>query len=119
MLNSVVNGFLYATAGILYSLNKPLFWDSIHSQNLALIFLVIGIIVNIIFYVKNSRKSKSLQDLKEANDNYQGEIQLLENQIQQIHRNYSEIFNEHLASLFFKLRLKDTERISMYKFQND
>ena len=30
-----------------------------------------------------------------------------------------EVFNEHLAAIFYKLNLTDSERISFYKFQDD
>ncbi|MEZ7500334.1 hypothetical protein QO200_16490 [Flavobacterium sp. Arc3] len=117
--NSLVNGFLYASAGILFSLNKSIFWKIVDSKIVAIILVILGFIINIFFYFQQSKKSKSILELNNTNEKLQDKIQLLESQIQQINRNYSEIFNEHLASLFFKLGLKDTDRISMYKFQDD
>lgn len=117
--NTLVNGFLYAIVGILYSINHKIFWSQVEPKTLALILLILGFLINIYFYYRQSKKTKSINDLKNANDQCLEKIQLLENQIQQIHRNYSEIFNEHLASLFFKLRLTDSDRISMYKYQDD
>jgi hypothetical protein len=117
--NTLVNGFLYATAGILFSLDKPIFWKIIESKTVSIFLLIIGFLINLYFFWKQSEKSKTILSLNDINKNNQDKIQLLENQIQQIHRDYSLIFNEHLASLFFKLSLNDSDRISMYKYQNE
>lgn len=120
LINIIVNGILYASTGILFSMDKANFWNTnLHSKKIAFGILFIGAIYNIFFYFKQSSKSKSIQDLKNDSDQYQTKIQILENQIQKIHRNYSDIFNEHLAYLFIKLNLKDSERINMYKYDNE
>lgn len=117
--NTITNGFVYALVGIFFGINRKFFNETIHSKYIAILLLIIGFIINIIFYFKQSKKTKSLSDLNLVNQTQAETIQKLENQIQGIHKNYSEVFNEHLAYLFFKLKLSDSDRISMYKYKDD
>jgi hypothetical protein len=116
--NTITNGFVYALVGIFFGINKKFLNDKIESKCIAIILLVLGFFINIIFYFKQSKKTNSLSDLNLVNQTQAETIQKLENQIQRIHKNYSEVFNEHLAYLFFKLELTDSDRISMYKYKD-
>ncbi|MDA8596295.1 hypothetical protein N9L20_07425 [Flavobacteriaceae bacterium] len=113
------NGLGYAIIGVLYEIDKPIFWGIIHSQNLGLILLIIVFVLNIVFGVRIIKKNQSKQDLINEKNTLGLKIQGLENELDEIRRNSMEVFNEHLAAIFFKLKLTDKERISFYKFQND
>ncbi|UJH92720.1 hypothetical protein LZ575_09820 [Antarcticibacterium sp. 1MA-6-2] len=58
--NSIVNGFLYATAGILFSLDKKIFWEKVESQDISLGLLIFGFLINIYFYTNNPRKASQI-----------------------------------------------------------
>jgi energy-coupling factor transporter transmembrane protein EcfT len=115
----VLNGFGYTFIGILFELNKKILWSSIHSQTIGWILLIIVFILNIILGIKLISKKKGKNDLIQKYQKLSEKVQDLENTIDDLHRNNLEIFNEQLASLFYKLNLSENERISFYKYQND
>lgn len=117
--NTITNGFVYALVGIFFGINRTFLDARVDSKTIAIILLFLGFAINLIFYFKQTEKIKSLNHLNITNEAQAETIQNLENRIQEIQKNYTEIFNEHLAYLFIKLELKDSERISMYKFEND
>jgi hypothetical protein len=117
--NVLFNGFSYAAVGLLYSSNKTLIWEFLTFKRLSYLLLLVSVIVNIFFFINQKKKSKSLKSFEEDSNKKALKIQSLENKIQSIHKNYTEIFNEHLASLYFKLKLSNDSRISMYKLEND
>lgn len=115
----LINGLGYAFIGILFELDKTITSYEIHTHNLGWILFVIAIILNAFFGIKLFKKNKSKSDLIKNNRILSEKIQDLENTIDKLHRDNLEIFNEHLASLFYKLDLTENERISFYKYQND
>jgi hypothetical protein len=119
MLSICVNGLGYALIGILYEIDRLIFWKSVHSQTIGLILLIIIFSLNIYLGIKVLKKSKSKEKLENDKRELGVKIQSLENSIDEIQRNSLEIFNEHLAALFYKLDLTECERISFYKFQDD
>ena len=114
-----LNGLGYAIIGILYEIDKKIFWENIESQDLGLIILLIVFGLNIFLGTKIIRKNQSKQELTENIEQLGLKIQQLENDIDKIRRDSMEVFNEHLAAIFYKLNLTDSERISFYKFQDD
>lgn len=115
----VINGLGYTFIGILFELDREIIWNKIHSQTLGWILFAVAIILNIILGIKLFNKKKSANSIIRENTILGEKIQKLENTIEDLHRNNLEIFNEHLASLFYKLKLTENERISFYKYQND
>lgn len=115
----VINGLGYTFIGILFEIDRDVIWDSFHSQTLGWLLFGIAIILNILLGIKLFQKKKSKNFLINENTDLSEKIQTLENTIDELHRNNLEIFNEHLASLFYKLELTENERISFYKHQND
>lgn len=115
----VINGLGYTFIGILFELDKLIFWGKIHSQTLGWILFVVAIISNILLGIKLFNKKKSKNSLIKQNRDLSEKIQNLENSIDELHKNNLEIFNEHLAALFYKLDLTENERISFYKHQNN
>jgi hypothetical protein len=116
--NITTNGLGFAVIGILYELDRDIFWGSVHSQKLGLILLIFVFILNLILGTRLIKKNKSKEDLINENESLGQKIQFLENTIDEIQRNSLEVFNEHLASMFYKLKLSANERISFYKYQD-
>jgi hypothetical protein len=115
----ILNGLGYTLIGILFELNKKIWWDTIHSQTLGWILLIIVFIANLILGIKLISKKKSKNGLIQKNQKLSEKVQDLENTIDELHKSNLEIFNEHLAALFYKLNLSENERISFYKYQNN
>ena len=117
--NVLFNGFAYTLVGIFYTSNRFIIWEFMTLKRTSYFLLVMSVVINVIFFFNQKKKSKSLKSFEEDNNEKAIKIQSLENKIQSIHKNYTEIFNEHLASLYFKLKLSNDSRISMYKLEND
>ena len=115
----ILNGLGYTLIGILFELNKKIWWDTIHSQTLGWILLIIVFIANLILGIKLISKKKSKNGLIQKNQKLSEKVQDLENTIDELHKSNLEIFNEHLAALFYKLNLSENERISFYQYQNN
>jgi len=114
-----LNGLGYAIIGILYEIDKKIFWEKIESQDLGLVILIIVFLLNIYLGIKIISKNQSKQELTNNIEQLGLKIQQLENDIDKIRRDSMEVFNEHLAAIFYKLNLRDNERISFYKFQDE
>lgn len=125
-----INAFIFASVGILFSLNRQIFWDKIHSNSLGWILFVLAIASSIWYIYKQVSNSKTIEkfekdkeielnSLKDEKKELVVKIQKLENQISKINSNSIEIVEIHLAYLFEKMNLKNSERISLYKFIED
>jgi hypothetical protein len=121
-----INVLIFAIVGILFSLNREIFWSKIHSNTLGWILFTIVIASSIWLINKQVYSSKSIDKIeKEKTDeiiSLKGDkkeldikIQNLENQISKINNNSIEIVEIHLAYLFEKMKLGNNERISLYK----
>jgi len=115
----VLNGLGYTLTGIFFEINDDIFWGIVHSTTFGWIFLIIIFILNLYLGTKFFSKKKNINSLISDKRELSEKIQELENTIDELHRNSLEIFNEHLASLFYKLDLTENERISFYKYQNN
>lgn len=125
-----LNVLIFAIVGILFSLNREIFWGKIHSNILGWLLLVV-IMLSSIFHiskqVKNNRtieavdknRKNETKKLIDDKDNLDLKIQKLENQIAKINNNSIEIVEIHLAYLAEKMKLTNNERITLYKFIND
>lgn len=125
-----VNTLIFAIVGILFSLNRNILWNKIHSNTLGWIFFAIIIISSIlhirsqVLYSKTIEKIEKEKDdeivrLKEEKVSVDLKIQILENKLAKINSNSIEIVEIHLAYLFQKLGLSNNERITLYKFIKD
>jgi hypothetical protein len=125
-----LNTLIFAFIGILFELDKDVTRYSINTKTIGWFLFVIVIILTIIQIVKQVKETKSIEKIeKEKTDeiytlkldknNLDIKIQNLENQISKINYNSIEIVEIHLAYLFEKMNLKNSERISLYKFIND
>lgn len=122
-----INAFIFASVGILFSLNREIFWHKIHSNTLGWILFVLVITSSIWYIYKQVSNSKTIEkiekdkeielnSLKDDKKELDVKIQNLENQISKINNNSIDIVEIHLAYLFEKMNLKNSERISLYKF---
>jgi len=106
----------------MFDLNKQLFW-LITLKHAIIVLLFLNVAITLWLFLGQTKQKENSEskckELTETNQKQAEEIQKLENKIQEIYRIYSNVFTEHLASLFFKLNLTDNERISMYKFQDN
>lgn len=125
-----INAFIFASVGILFSLNRQIFWDKIHSNTLGWILFVLVIASSIWYIYKQVSNSKTidkiekdketeLNSLKDDKKELEVKIQNLENQISKINNNSIDIVEIHLAYLFEKMKLGNDERINLYKLIND
>lgn len=122
-----LNTLIFAFIGILFELDKDVTRYSINTKTIGWFLFVIVIILTITQIVKQVKETKSIEKIeKEKTDeintlkfdknNLDIKIQNLENQISKINNNSIEIVEIHLAYLFEKMNLKNSERISLYKF---
>lgn len=118
---TVVSSAFFAILAV-FNLNKQLFW-LITLRHIIITLLFFNVVITLWLHLRQTKQKENSEskckELMETNQKQAEEIQKLENKIQDIYRIYSNVFTEHLASLFFKLNLTDNERISMYKFQDD
>lgn len=118
---TIVSSAIFAISAM-FDVNKQLFWF-ITLKHIIIIALFSNVVITLLFHLRQTEEKEDSEskckELTEMNQKQAEEIQKLENKIQDIYRIYSNVFTEHLASLFFKLNLTDNERISMYKFQDD
>lgn len=125
-----LNALIFAFIGILFELNKEVTRFNINTKAIGWVLFVIVIILTIVQIVNQIKETKSIEIIeKEKTDEIKtlkGEkkeldikIQNLESQISKINNNSIEIVEIHLAYLFEKMNLKNSERISLYKFIDD
>ena len=125
-----LNTLIFAIVGILFSLNREVFWDKIHSNTLGWILFCIIITSSILHIVKQVSNSETIEKIeiektneidllnREKNE-LDIKIQNLESQISKINNNSIDIVEIHLAYLFEKMKLGSNDRISLYKLIND
>jgi hypothetical protein len=125
-----LNTLIFAFIGILFELNKNVTRYNISTKTIGWFLFAIVIILTIIQIVKQIKETKSIKKIeKDKTDEInllKGEkkeldikIQNLENQISKINHNSIEIVEIHLAYLFEKMKLSNSERISLYKLINN
>ena len=125
-----LNTLIFASVGILFSLNREILWNKIHSNTLGWILfclIILSSIWHIVKQVSNSKtiekiekeKTTEINSLKLQKSELDIKIQNLESQISKINNNSIDIVETHLAYLFEKMDLNNSERISLYKFIDD
>lgn len=125
-----VNTIIFALVGILFSLNREIFWHRIHSNTLGWVLLIIIILssgLHIWRQVKNSKtieklekdKNKEIQSLNQSQENLNLKIQQLESQLSKINSNSIEMIELNLSYLYERMKLNNNARITLYKFIND
>lgn len=128
-----LNGFntlVFAIIGILFELSTEVTRFNINTKTIGWILFIFVIVLTVIQIVQQVKETKSLEKIeKEKTDEINSlkvekseldiKIQNLENQISKINNNSIEIVQIHLAYLFEKMKLKNSERISLYKFIDD
>lgn len=114
-----INTICFALVGILFSLNKDIFWGKIHSNTLGWYGLIITIISSGFYIVKQSKYSSSKVKIEKDKKVLEEKIQGLENKLAMINSNSIEIVEINLAYLFQKLGLSNHDRITLYKFINE
>jgi hypothetical protein len=128
-----LNGFntlVFAIIGILFELNTVVTRYEINTKTIGWILFAFVIILTVIQIVQQIKETKSLEkierektgeinSLKVEKGELDIKIQNLENQISKINNNSIEIVQIHLAYLFEKMKLENSERISLYKFIDD
>lgn len=125
-----LNTLIFASVGILFSLNREILWNKIHSNTLGWILfclIILSSIWHIVKQVSNSKtiekiekeKTAEINSLKLQKSELDIKIQNLESQISKINNNSIDIVETHLAYLFEKMDLNNSERISLYKFIDD
>lgn len=111
--------------GYLLTIDSPIYFGKISIQkNIIISLLLLGLIIwSIVIKGKRNKKNIELEEkIKEKDEEnalLSEKIQLLENKTQEIHNSYYEIFDIYLSSLFFKLKLNDNDRISLYKYEEE
>lgn len=124
------NTVFFVLVGILFSLNKNIFWDKIHSNTLGWGLLVVTILSSGFYIWRQHQSSKTIERLeKQKNDEIvilkkdkeesELKIQSLENQISKINNNSIALVETHLAYLSEKIKLGCDGRITLYKFINN
>lgn len=127
------NGFntlLFATVGILFSLNRSILWDKIHSNTLGWVLFLLSIVLSILHISKQVKYSRTIESLEKEKDSQITQlkrekkvldikIQNVENKLAKINSNSIEIVEIHLAYLSEKMNFTNNERITLYKFIND
>ena len=116
---NLINTICFVLVGILFSLNKDIFWGKIHSNSLGWWVLILTIISSGFYIIKQSNYSSSIERIEKDKKVLEEKIQGLENKLAKINSNSIEIVEIHLAYLFQKLGLSNNERITLYKFIND
>ncbi len=119
ILSLTVNGLGYAIIGILYEIDKKIFWEKIHSQELGLYLLIIVFIASIWIGNRIIKKRKSLSIIENEKSELGKKVQQLENDIDILLAQQSDFFKVLLSNLFYKLDLNANERISIYKHEKD
>lgn len=125
-----LNTFIFAIVGILFSLNRDIFWNKLHSNTLGwilFIFIILSSVIHISKQIKNAKtieklekdKNEEIQDLKKEKGELDIAIQKLENNLAKINSNSIDIVEIHLAYLSEKMNFTNNERITLYKFIND
>lgn len=125
-----INTLFFAIVGILFSLNRYIFWNKFHSNTLGWILFVIIIISSILHIRKQVLYSKTIEKIENDRDekienlnkektSVDVKIQGLENQLAKINNNSIDIVEINLAYLFEKMNLGNNERMSLYKFIDD
>lgn len=125
-----LNALIFACVGILFSLNRLMFWNKIHSNTLGWILFILVIVSSIWCIFKQVSNSKTIEKVEQEKEielnlliddkkELEVKIQNLENQISKINNNSIEIVEIHLAYLFEKMKLSNDERISLYKLINE
>lgn len=125
-----LNTLIFALVGILFSLNREIFWNRIHSNTLGWILFVIVFLLSIFHIYKqviDSRtieklereKKEEIQSLNQNQDDLNLKIQQLESQLSKINSNSIEMVEINLAYLYEKMKLNNNARITLYKFIND
>lgn len=119
ILSLSVNGLGYAIIGILYEIDKDIFWGKIHSQTLGLLLLIAVFIASIWIGMRIIDKRKSLSIIEQKKDELGKKVQQLENDIDNLLAQQSDFFKVLLSNLFYKLEFNAHERISIYKHEKD
>jgi hypothetical protein len=125
-----LNTVIFAIIGILFELNTTVTIYNVNTKTIGWILfvaVVILTIVQIIYQIKDTKSIEKIEKEKEqiifslGNEKKELEVKIqnLENQISKINNNSIEIVETHLAYLFEKMNLKNSERISLYKFIDD
>ncbi|MBN8566871.1 MAG: hypothetical protein J0M25_09090 [Flavobacteriales bacterium] len=125
-----LNTLIFAIIGILFELNTEVTEYKIHTKTIGWFLFVFVFVLTVIQIVQQVKEIKSIEkierektfeinSLKIEKNDLDIKIQNLENQISKINNNSIEIVQIHLAYLFEKMKLKNTERISLYKFIDD
>lgn len=119
ILSLTINGLGYAIIGILYELNKDIFWGKIHSHELGLYLLIAVFFGSLIIGLRIIKKRKSLSIIGQEKEELGKKVQQLENDIDVLLAQQSDFFKVLLSNLFYKLELNANERISIYKHEKD
>lgn len=128
-----LNGFntlVFAIIGILFELSTEVTRFKINTKTIGWILFVFVCILTVIQIVQQVKETKSLEkierektgeinSLKVEKSELDIKIQNLESQISKINNNSIDIVETHLAYLFEKMDLNNSERISLYKFIDD
>lgn len=125
-----LNTLIFAFIGILFELDKKVTRFNINTKTIGWILFVVVIILTIVQIVKQIKENKyveiieknktdEINSLKNEKKELGFKIQNLESQISKINNNSIDIVEIHLAYLFEKMNLKNSERISLYKFIDD
>lgn len=125
-----LNTVIFAIIGILFELNITVTIYEINTKTIGWILFVAVVILTIIQIIYQIKDTKSIEKIEKEKDqiisslgNEKKELDIklqnLENQISKINNNSIEIVEIHLAYLFEKMNLKNSERISLYKFIDD
>ena len=116
---NALNTICFTLVGILFSLNRYVFWDKIHSNTLGWLVLFAMIISSGVYIIKQAKNSSTVENITNEKKILAEKIQGLENKLSQINSNSIEIVEIHLAYLAEKMNLTNNERITLYKFIND
>lgn len=125
-----LNTLIFAFIGILFELDKDVTRYHISTKTIGWFLFVFVIILTVVQIVQQIKETKSIEkiekekqstinSLRDDKKELDVKIQNLESQISKINNNSIDIVEIHLAYLFEKMNLNNSERISLYKFIDD